>query len=75
MDDREALAEDKGYSIQEAYQKIGGIRLFHWFASLMMIMGYLSGQYIGQMIGYLELVPKYICSDSPNFSSPYKCSP
>jgi hypothetical protein len=41
----------------------------------MMIMGYLSGQYIGQMIGYLELVPKYICSKAPDFSSPYKCAP
>lgn len=36
-----------GYSLQEAYDKIGGIRMFHYFASLIMIMGYMSGQYIG----------------------------
>ena len=33
----------KGYSLQEVYQMIGGIRIFHYFASLMLIMGYMSG--------------------------------
>lgn len=47
MEDKNEASEEierpQGYSVEEVYLKMGGIRIFHWFASLMMIMGYLSG--------------------------------
>ena len=43
-------------SLQEVYVKvIGGIGWFHALASVILIAGYISGQYIGVMIGFLEL--------------------
>jgi hypothetical protein len=43
-------------SLQEVYVKIiGGIGWFHVLASVILIGGYISGQYIGVMIGFLEL--------------------
>jgi hypothetical protein len=35
-----------GYSLQEAYQKIGGIGLFHYLASITLIFGFGSGMYV-----------------------------
>ena len=67
--------EGQGYSIQEVYQKIGGVQIFHWFASCMLMMGYLSGQFVGQMIGYLELIPKYKCSNNADFTDSFRCAP
>jgi hypothetical protein len=41
-------AGGNGTSLQEVYEKvIGGIGWFHVVASLMLMGGYLSGQYIG----------------------------
>jgi hypothetical protein len=49
---------------------------FHLFASLMMIFGFGSGQYITQLLGYLEIPNKFLCSTDPmNFSNPYVCEP
>ncbi len=41
-------AGGNGMSLQEVYEKvIGGIGWFHVVASIMLMGGYLSGQYIG----------------------------
>lgn len=48
---------------------------FQVFVSIMMIMGFTSGFYVTQLLQFLELQPKYICSDDPYFTFEYKCAP
>ena len=46
---------DKGFSVQDAYMEIGGFGLFHWIASILIMLGFASGQYITLLLSYLEL--------------------
>ena len=56
--DAQLQLESKGYTLQEAYHKIGGmgklnnsnhlfIGKFHIFSSAMLIMGFMSGSFLG----------------------------
>ena len=41
----------------------------------MMIMGFSSGQYISQLLQFLELQPKYECSLDEKFTNVFSCEP
>ena len=41
----------------------------------MLIMGYNSGQYISNLISFLELQPTFECSTHPDFIDHYECAP
>ena len=80
--------ETKGYTLQDAYKKIGGMGKwilqsysigifytgrFHYFSSAMLIMGFMSGSFLGQQMQFVEYTPKYLCSNNTDFSDPYVC--
>jgi MFS family permease len=48
---------------------------FHLFATVMMIFGFGSGQYITQLLAYLEIPNKYLCSNFADHREPYYCEP
>ena len=40
-----------------------------------MMFGFGSGQYITQLLAYLEIPNKFLCSNSPSGSNEYECAP
>lgn len=48
---------------------------FHFLASVLLTFGFTSGQYITQLLGFLELPQSFICSDTPDFKAEYSCKP
>jgi len=46
---------------------------FHYFSSAMLIMGFMSGSFLGQQMQFVEYTPKYLCSNNTDFSDPYVC--
>lgn len=47
---------------------------FHIFSSAMLIIGFMSGSFLGQQMQFVELLPKYKCT-SLNEPTPYDCAP
>jgi len=47
---------------------------FHIFSSAMLIIGFMSGSFMGQQMQFLELLPKYKCSDASS-TKLYDCYP
>ena len=47
----------------------------HIMASIVLIVGYATGGTVFLQVSFLELCPAYICSESSDFSNPFKCSP
>lgn len=47
---------------------------FHIFSSAMLIIGFMSGSFLGQQMQFVELLPKYKCTDPINVK-PYNCAP
>jgi MFS family permease len=41
----------------------------------MLIMGFMSGSFLGQQMQFLELVPTYLCADNELFANEYTCTP
>jgi hypothetical protein len=41
--------------------KVGGMGRFQYFASVILIMGFISGSFMGQSLQFLTLQPKYEC--------------
>ena len=62
--------DNKAYSLQEAYVKAGGMGRFQYFATVILIMGFISGSFMGQSLQFLTLKPKYECSTDPDFINP-----
>ena len=53
------------------------IGLFHFFACTLLIMGFMSGSFLGQQMQFVELVPKYLCSTELTITeaNQFKCAP
>jgi hypothetical protein len=47
----------------------------HIMASIVLIVGYATGGTVFMQVSFLELCPAYLCSESPEFSNPFKCAP
>ena len=47
---------------------------FHVFSSAMLIMGFLSGSFLGQQMQFVELAPTWQCSYDPNFAVVFVCT-
>lgn len=46
---------------------------FHYFSSAMLIIGFLSGSFLGQQMQFVELAPSWECSVTSNFRTVIKC--
>lgn len=53
----ETPQEGKLYSLQEAYVQAGGMSRFQYFASVTLILGFISGCFMGQSLQFLNLQP------------------
>lgn len=41
----------------------------------MLIIGFMSGSFLGQQMQFLELMPKFECADNEGFANAFKCYP
>jgi hypothetical protein len=69
------IDEDKGVSVQEAYNEIGGFGRFHYLIAILLILGTSSGQYIISLMSFLELEQQFECSNTADFNSTFECTP
>ncbi|TNV80292.1 hypothetical protein FGO68_gene6246 [Halteria grandinella] len=51
----------KGYTLNEAYQKIGGYGPFQYFIAAVFIIGFNTGGILFYNVSLLELEPRYLC--------------
>ena len=75
----------KKYTIDQAFEKIGGysnyfltftfllIDRYHLFVSIVLIVGFASGGSVFLSTSFLELAPAFECSDYPDFRSVFEC--
>jgi hypothetical protein len=46
---------DKNLTLQEVYTRIGGMGRFHYISFFLVTFGYISGTFLGGMLGFIEL--------------------
>ncbi len=63
----------KKYTIDQAFEKIGGYNRYHLFVSILLIVAFASGGSVFLSTSFLELAPAFECSDYPDFRSVFEC--
>ena len=43
------------------------------FASAILIIGFISGSFLGKQMQFIQYAPKYICSNTKDFAHPFEC--
>ena len=61
-------------SLAQIYSLIGGFSLFHCLATPLLILTSVSGGLFIGSLAYLELYPRYLCTDSAH-ATEYECKP
>ena len=51
----------QGFTLEEAYQKVGGFGIFHWIMCACIMNTFIFSMIVGNELPFLELVPHFRC--------------